>query len=162
MVENLEHELDELLAGIGFELVTLERGGGRRRRLLRLRIDRPEGRPGHSTVTAADCAEVSRAVRGYLEERSGAEEDWVLEVSSPGVERPLAKPRDFRRFRGETVRIRTHAPLESGTRQVTGVLIGLREEGVNEPEVELEIGGERVRIALAAIAKANLAYEFAD
>ncbi len=162
MVDSLERDLDQFLAGIGFELVALERAGGRRRPLLRLRVDRPEGRPGHSRVTVDDCAEVSRAVRGLLADRAGGETDWILEVSSPGIRRPLTKPRDFRRFCGEKVHIRTSRPLGSGSRHVLGVLVGLREEGPEGVEVLLEVEGEQVTVALAAIARATLAYEFAE
>ena len=160
MVSSLERDLEELLSGFGFELVSMEKGGGRRRPLLRLRVDRPDGRPGHSSVTADDCAAVSKAVRPFLEERGSGEEEWILEVSSPGVERPLTKPRDYRRFAGEKIRLRGFSPLAGGSRQLVGRLVGL--EGVaGEEMVVLEVTGERVDIPLTDIAKATLVYESA-
>ena len=105
MALSLELELEEFLSGIGFELVSMEKGGGRRRPLLRLRVDRPDSRPGHSSVTVDDCAAVSRAVREFLEERGTGEDQWVLEVSSPGLDRKLTKPAHFRRFEGENVKV---------------------------------------------------------
>ena len=161
MARNLDRDLEEFLSGIGFELVSMERGGGRRRPLLRLRVDRPDSRPGHSTVTVDDCAAVSRAVRQFLEERGSGEEDWVLEVSSPGVERPLTKARDFVRFTGEKVRLRGFNPLSGGSRQVTGRLVGLEGETGGETVV-LEVAGERVTVALSDIAKATLVFELAE
>lgn len=160
MAGSLERDLDEFVSGIGFELVSMERGGGRRRPLLRLRVDRPDSRPGQSSVTVDDCAAVSRAVHSFLEERATGEDQWVLEVSSPGVERPLTKARDYARFAGETVRLRGHGPLVGGRRQVVGRLIGLEGEAGRETVV-LEIDGERTSVALSGIAKAMLVYEFA-
>lgn len=160
MARSLEAELEDLLSGIGFELVSMERGGGRRRPLLRLRVDRPDSRPGHSPVSVDDCAAVSREVRRFLEERAGGEEDWVLEVSSPGVERPLTRARDYARFAGEKVRLRGFGQLVGGSRQVVGELMGI--EGVAGKEVVvLDVDGEQVTVALADIAKATLVYEFA-
>ena len=160
MAGSLERDLDEFVSGIGFELVSMERGGGRRRPLLRLRVDRPDSRPGHSSVTADDCAAVSRAVSGFLEERATGEDQWVLEVSSPGVERPLTKARDYERFAGEMVRLRGHGPLVGGSRQVVGRLIGLEGEAGRETVV-MEVDGERTSVALSGIAKGTLVYEFA-
>ena len=159
MAASLERDLEEFVSGIGFELVSMERGGGRRRPLLRLRVDRPDSRPGHSSVSVGDCAEVSRAVSQFLEERASGEDEWVLEVSSPGVERPLTKARDYVRFAGETVRLRGFGRLLGGSRQVVGRLVGL-EGDVGREEVLLEVDGERTRIPLSDIAKAALVYEF--
>ena len=159
MAASLERDLEEFVSGIGFELVSMDRGGGRRRPLLRLRVDRPDSRPGHSSVSVGDCAEVSRAVSQFLEERASGEDEWVLEVSSPGVERPLTKARDYVRFAGETVRLRGFGRLLGGSRQVVGRLVGL-EGDVGREEVLLEVDGERTRIPLSDIAKAALVYEF--
>jgi ribosome maturation factor RimP len=160
MARSLEPELEELLSRIGFELVSMERGGGRRRPLLRLRVDRPDSRPGHSAVTVDDCAAVSREVRRFLEERGSGEEDWALEVSSPGVERPLTRARDYRRFAGERVRVRGFGQLAGGSRQLVGELRGIEGETGDEVVV-LDVEGERVTVPLADIAKATLVYEFA-
>jgi ribosome maturation factor RimP len=162
METSLEEELEAFLPRIGFELVALERGGGRRRPLLRLRMDRPEGRPGHSTITVDDCAAVSRAVTKVLEERGKGEEEWILEVSSPGVDRPLTKARDYRRFAGETVRLRGYGPIRGTSRQVVGVLVGV-ESGIGGDEtVIVEVEGERVSVPLSGISRATLTFEPAD
>ena len=111
-------------------------------------------------MTVDDCAAVSRAVREFLEERATGEEQWGLEVSSPGVERPLTRPRDYSRFAGEMVRLRGHGPLLGGSRQVVGRLVGLEGEAGQELVV-VEVDGERASVALSAIAKGTLVYEFA-
>jgi ribosome maturation factor RimP len=160
MALSLEQELEDFLSGVGFELVAMERGGGRRRPLLRLRVDRPDSQPGRSTVTVDDCAAVSKAVRQFLVDRAQGEDEWVLEVSSPGVERPLTKAPHYVRFAGQKVRVRGFGPVAGGSRQVTGRLIGLEGQAGNETVV-LEVEGERLAIALSDIAKTTLVYEFA-
>jgi ribosome maturation factor RimP len=159
MPDDLENAIERLLDGLGYELVALERGGGRRRPLLRLRIDRPDAEPGRSSLTAADCAEVSRAMMTMLEERSDAPSDFILEVSSPGVERPLVRERDFTRFAGREVRLRGYEPLVEGRKQIDAVLAGFDGERAN---VLLDIDGERIAVPLSSVAKANLRYRFGD
>ncbi|MFQ5747300.1 MAG: ribosome maturation factor RimP [Gemmatimonadota bacterium] len=158
MSGSLEEELEALLERIGFELVTLERGGARRRPLLRLRVDRAGGSPdGRSRVTAEDCARVSREVQAHLAAHGGAEP--VLEVSSPGVERPLVKPRDYERFAGRRACLRGYAPLVGDRKMVEGDLVGLADEG---SRVVLEADGERIEVPLADITRANLVYRWEE
>lgn len=157
---DLERAIEPLLEELGFELVVLERGGGRRRPLLRLRIDRPAGSAEGSGVTVDDCTRVSRAVGDLLEESPDAPADFILEVSSPGVERPLVRPRDFERFAGRDVLLRGYGPLHAGERRVTGRLLGLG--GPEREAVAVEVRGERVEVPFSAIAKANLVYRWED
>lgn len=159
MADSLESAIERVLDELGYELVALERGGGRRRPLLRLRIDRPDAEPGRSSLTAADCAEVSRATMTMLEERADAPSDFILEVSSPGVERPLVRERDFKRFAGREVRLRGYGPLVEGRKEIDAVLAGFDEE---QEKVLLDLDGERLAVPLAAVAKANLRYRFGD
>lgn len=163
MDTRLEQELDKLLAELGYELVALERGGGRRRPLLRLRVDRPGGQPGRSAVTVEDCSRVSRAVREHLEARQVGEgpTDYILEVSSPGVERPLVRKADWERFGGERVRLSGYGPLVGSSRQVEGELVGLSGGG-EDVVVILQLDGQQVEVPLRAIARATLAFDFSD
>lgn len=154
----LERRIERLLEGLGFELVALERGGGRRRPLLRLRIDRPGGDPAGSAVTVEDCAAVSRSLNEALEGDPEAPADYILEVSSPGVERPLVRPRDYRWFAGREVALRGYGPLAGRDRRLTGILLGLSEGGA----VAVEVEGERLEVPLEAIAKAHLVYRWED
>lgn len=157
MSDGLEAAIAQTLDQLGYNLVVLERGGGRRRPLLRLRVERLDDEPGRSTLTADNCAEVSRAVMEMLERRDGPDQDFVLEVSSPGIERPLVRPADYGRFAGQPVRVRGFAPIVGGRKQVDGVLLGLEKD---DEGVLLEVDGERVTVPIAAIARANLRYSF--
>ncbi len=105
-VHEIERGIEAVVTRLGFELVAVDRGGGRRRPLLRLRVDRQGGIPGRSELTVDDCAVISRAVRESLDETGQAGESYILEVSSPGVERPLVRQGDYERFEGLAVRLR--------------------------------------------------------
>ena len=157
MSDGLESAIERLLDEMGYELVVLERGGGRRRPLLRLRVDRPTDPAGRSSLTADDCSHISRAVMDMLEQRSDADFDFVLEVSSPGIERPLVRVADYRRFAGEPVRVRGYGPIIGDRKQVDAVLLGLESD---ETEVLLDVDGERVSVPVTAIARANLRFSF--
>jgi ribosome maturation factor RimP len=93
------------VTGLGFELVDLRRAGTLQRPILQVRVDRPESRPGQG-VTADDCAAISRSLERFLESRAMVGPRYVLEVSSPGFERPLRWPEHWRRFVGQQARVR--------------------------------------------------------
>jgi ribosome maturation factor RimP len=93
------------VTGLGFELVDLRRAGTLQRPILQVRVDRPDSRPGQG-VTADDCAAISRSLERFLESRAMVGSRYVLEVSSPGFERPLRWPEHWRRFIGRQARVR--------------------------------------------------------
>ena len=93
------------IAELGFELVDLRRSGTLQRPILQVRVDRPDSRPGQG-VTADDCAVISRSLERFLEQRAMVGPRYVLEVSSPGLERPLRLPEHWRRFVGRRARVR--------------------------------------------------------
>ncbi len=159
---SLERAIERVIEPLGYELVSLERGGGRRRPLLRLRVDRHDGVPGRSGLTVEDCAAVSRAVEQRLDETGEAGDSYILEVSSPGVERPLVRHRDFERCIGLDVRLRGFAPLDRDRKQLEGNL--LRTEGDDESgRVIVLLTDEReVRVPLKDVAKAQLVYRPED
>lgn len=158
----LEGEVAVVIASLGFDLVALERGGGRRRPLVRLRVERPGDPAGRSTLTAEDCAAISRAVEQRLDVGGELGDEYILEVSSPGVERPLARPEDYDRFAGLAVRVRGFGPIVGGERQADAVLRGTEVGADGDRVVLLERDGEVHRVPLAAIARANLAYRPED
>jgi ribosome maturation factor RimP len=145
----LQGLLESTVGGLGYELVSVELSN--RGRMLRLFIDKlPAGSQdaGVSGITVDDCARVSNQLARVLEVE---DIDYDrLEVSSPGLDRPLKKEADFMRFAGEQARLTLRMPVE-GRRNFTGVL---RE--VAQGRLQLEIEGGMVSIDLANIDKARL------
>jgi ribosome maturation factor RimP len=138
----------DLVDRLGFELADLQRTGTRDRPILKVRIDRPDSAPGRG-VSAEDCRLVSRALERMLEGTAGVGDRYVLEVSSPGIERPLRWVGHWRRFTGRRARVRA-AGLTGRT--VVEILDVPDEEHVR---VRLPEGSERV-IALADVRDAVL------
>jgi ribosome maturation factor RimP len=92
------------VADLGFDLVEFRKSGPPQRPAIQVRIDRPDSRPGHG-VTSGDCAQVSRALEQWLEQSGATGPTYSLEVSSPGMERPVRFPEHWQRYRGRTVRL---------------------------------------------------------
>jgi ribosome maturation factor RimP len=154
----LEREIEQQIEELGFELVEAEQRGSKTRPLLRLRIDRPDSTPGNG-VSLDDCAAVSRAVERYLDERQDLGERYVLEVSSPGIERPLVKARDFQRFAGEPVVLKTQNPVEKHGKRIEGVLLGLDDAD----NVRIELADKAVvAIPRNEVVRAKLVFKWED
>lgn len=138
-VMDLTGLLEKTLSGLGYELVDSEWAG---RGLLRIFIDKPGG------IDVDDCARVSNhltrvfPVEGINYER--------LEVSSPGLDRPLRRLRDFQRFEGEKAKVRMRIPL-NGQRNFVGIL-----RGADEQNLHLEVDGTLVSLDMAGVEKARL------
>jgi ribosome maturation factor RimP len=144
--------LEPVLLRDGYEIVEVEFAREAGGWVLRIYVDRSGG------VTIDDCQAVSRTVDPILEVEDLVEGAWHLEVSSPGLDRPLRKPADFARFAGERVKVRTHAPVETGTgprRNWSGIL-----KGFQDGMVEVDVDGRLHRIPHHQIAKAHLEYDF--
>lgn len=158
--ESLAREVEQRVAEMGFEMVELEQAGSRARPILRLYVDRPDSKPGEPGVSLDDCTRVSRALEPWLDQREGLSDRYVLEVSSPGVERPLVRTRDWDRFAGAEVAVRGREVLAGRARRLEGTLVGLRgDEGAQR--VALRLGdGEEVEIPLADIDRGNLVYRW--
>jgi len=137
---DLQGLLDNTLAGLGYELVELERST--KGALLRVFIDKPGG------ITVEDCALVSNHLsRLFAVENVGYDR---LEVSSPGLDRPLRTERDFVRFAGQKARIKLRVPVD-GQRNFVGVLL---ETGAGK--VGLEVDGRVLSLDLGNVDKARL------
>lgn len=137
-----------ILEGSGTELVDTEyrkEGSGW---VLRLFIDREGG------VTLDDCADISREVEAVLDAEDIIRHEYSLEVSSPGLNRPLKKDADFKRFTGKVVKVKTFETI-GGSRNFKG-MIERYENGV----VAINVDGVVHEIPVSKIAKANLEYEF--
>jgi ribosome maturation factor RimP len=142
---------EPILSREGFELVDVHYGSDAGRWVLRLTIDRPGSRIGID-----DCQRASEAVETALDVEELIDHAYSLEVSSPGVNRPLTRPEHFERCIGSTVRIRTVEPLFDPPRKnFLGELVSFQAE-----EAEVDVAGAgRFRIPFAKIAKANLEAE---
>ena len=104
-LEQLSDELEQRLATIGFEVVDVRKGGSGSRARLQVRIDWRDAAPGRK-VTIEDCAAASRHLEAWLDASGALGERYVLEVSSPGMERPLRRLRQWTRFVGREVDVR--------------------------------------------------------
>ena len=134
----------------GMELVEVEVKGGGNQRLVRISIDKPAG------VTHADCELVSQQVGTILDVEDVVPGGrYTLEVSSPGVERKLLKPRDYERFQGKKAKLTLREEIR-GRRHWEGTLAGMADGAV-----ALEVGpGEVIRIPLEQVQKANLKFDW--
>lgn len=156
-VAAVERELERRVEALGYELVQAEWAGSSRRPLLRLRIDTPASAPG-SGVTVDDCSVVSRALEGWLDAVEEMPERYVLEVSSPGVDRPLVRDRDFERFRGERVAVKGRDVLCGRARRLEGELLGLHKEA-DSVRLRLDDGTE-VSVPRSEIRGAHLIFRW--
>lgn len=140
------------LDALGFELFDLRRGGSRGRPVLSVRIDRRDLQP----VTIDDCARASRALEARLEDSDLVGERYVLEVSSPGVERPLRHVGDWRRFVGQKANVLSDT---LGGRVEVEVL-GVDGEAGSEVVTVRTGRGEERRVPLAEVKEARLAFHW--
>jgi ribosome maturation factor RimP len=134
-----EQKIDQALAGMGYELVDFERAP---RGLMRVFIDTPDG------INVEDCEKVSHHLTRWFEVEGFAYER--LEVSSPGLDRPLKKVADFERFVGEEAQIKMRMPINN-QRNFAGVL-----RGVKDGKVQLETETGLVALELNNLDKARL------
>jgi len=133
-----------VVSGMGYELVDVQAANGGR--LLRLFIDKPGG------VGLEDCAAVSRQLSRVFEVEGIDYER--LEVSSPGLDRPLRKAGDFARFAGRKAEVRMRTPDATGRRRFVGVL-----RGADAGRVQIELDGRTVALELADVERARLVPE---
>ena len=148
LLQEVREVVEPILKSQGYELVDLEYQRESRGWVLRIYLDREGG------ITLDDCTGVSHEVGAVLEVKDVIPNAYVLEVSSPGLTRPLKKPEDFNRFRNQLVKIKLYQPLD-GRRHFKGSLLGLEGE-----TVRVEADGQVFEIPLRSIAKANLEIDF--
>jgi ribosome maturation factor RimP len=137
----LAEVLEATVQGMGYELVDTQVSN--RGRLVRIFLDKPGG------ITVDDCADVTRQLQRVFTVE-GIDYDR-LEVSSPGLDRPLRGARDFARFAGSRAEVRMRAPDAAGRRRFTGRIVA-----VGEGEVTLEVEGRPVTVVLEALDRARL------
>lgn len=137
---------EPVFAKMGYDIVRIMVSGGEKRKTLQVMAERRDGAP----MTVDDCADLSRAISPILDEEDPIEGNYSLEVSSPGVDRPLVKPADYERFKGFEAKIETSVLL-NGRKRFSGRL-----RGTESDTVIMDFGGEEVRIPFSDIAKAKL------
>jgi ribosome maturation factor RimP len=146
--EELTKLLEPEVNTLGYELVDLEARLGGRDGLVRLFIDREDG------ITLDDCERVSHQVSALLDVEDPIPGHYVLEVSSPGLNRRLRRPEDYGRFVGERVKVELRVPREDGRRRFTGRLTT-----VDAEEFAVEVDGVTHRLRFDEVEKARLAPE---
>ncbi len=129
---------------LGYELWHLESVGAGRSRTVRLYIESPDG------IALEDCEKVSREVSAVLDVEDDSSGQFQLEVSSPGLDRPLVTPEHFRRFVGEAARISMFAPVD-GKKKLRGVILA-----VNGDTVDLGCDDQTYSLSMSDMAKARL------
>jgi ribosome maturation factor RimP len=148
-VRDLSELFEPVVESMGYELVGVEFLGDGGYGTLRVYIDRDSG------VNLDDCAAISHQISGILDVEEPIKQAYDLEVSSPGIDRPLFKLADFERFAGNTARIKLAAGL-LGRKNFKGELQGVADSKL----VTIEVDGEVFDLPYADIAKANLVGDF--
>lgn len=149
--EELRALIEPVVEFAGYELVDAQFLRGGRPWLLRVTIDTPQG-DGRVPVDA--CAAVSRELGTQLDVAEPIESSYRLEVSSPGLDRPLSREKDFTAACGSEVQIETRMPIE-GRKRFRGLLVGFENEVAT-----VDVDGREVGISFADVAKAKTVYKF--
>jgi ribosome maturation factor RimP len=144
----LEALVEPAVEAAGYKLVRFRVMGGQRK-TLQVMAERPDGQ-----MDVEDCAELSRTLSEVLEAADPIESDYVLEVSSPGIDRPLTRLEDFARFAGHEARLELKSGLE-GRKRFRGRLIGTENTDVVMDVADVK-GTNRIRFTFADIADAKL------
>ena len=157
MNEALEDVVASEIRPLGLEVFELRMGGSKGRPVVDVRVEREDGKQ----VTVDDCAAASRAVEARLDALDFGGKRYVLEVSSPGLERPLRNAADWRKFAGRSAVVTSNAPGDPAGRRTDEVeIVGVEgEAGQEVVTVKNERGVER-RFPLSAVEKARLAFHW--
>ena len=150
--DTLEGLVNATLDEMQLDLVEVRRGGSRSRPTIDVRVERRDGQP----VTVDDCARASRALEARLDADGSLGQRYVLEVSSPGVERPLLKATDWQRFAGRKAKVLSDA---LGGREEVEIVALEGDTGAEIVVVRDGRGAER-RVPLAQVREARLAFHW--
>ncbi len=151
---NTEKRIEELIqptvTEMGYELVDVEFVKEGPNWYLRIFIDKEGG------VTIDDCEAVSKTLEKIFDEKDPIEQAYFLEISSPGIDRPLKKKEDFIKYNGEMVDVKLYKPYE-GSKEYTGKLVGYDE---NDGTVTIEVDNKNIAFTKKEIAGIRLAVIF--
>lgn len=145
LLSKVEDLITPAIEAMGFELVRLRFTGGDRA-TLQIMAERPDGR-----MSVDDCAEISRTISVLLDVEDPIDSEYILEVSSPGIDRPLTRRKDFERFAGHLAKFKLARPVD-GLRKLTGTIAHV---SADEIAVESDEFGQ-IAIAFGDIAEAQL------
>ena len=143
-MSHLEPILEPAIEAAGYRLVRLRLMGGKTK-TLQIMAERPDG-----TMSVEDCAILSHALLDFIEQEDPLEGDYELEVSSPGIDRPLTRLMDFARYAGHEAKVELAAPID-GRKRFRGLLLGL-----DGNQVAMESQGARISFPFRGIAEAKL------
>ncbi|MEQ9115969.1 MAG: ribosome maturation factor RimP [Rickettsiales bacterium] len=146
--ERIENIIKGPLADDGYEIVRIRYDGGLARKNLQIMVERQGGKP----VTIDDCKKISNMLSTLFYVEEPVEGEYNLEVSSTGIDRPLVKPEDFEKFKGEKVKVKTKHKV-GDTTKFRGKLIDLKDDNIY---LESEDGGEQLEIEFINLLSANL------
>ncbi len=156
LLKRIEDIIEEPLAARGYRLVRVQLSGGARRKVLQVMIERLD----EIAITVDDCTTVSRIVSVLLDVSDPIKDPYILEVSSPGLERPLVKPRDFQHYCGQRVVVLTLTPI-GGRKRFFGCLTSANENEVALDLEQVQMGETpHVMIPFANIRAAHLHVDF--
>lgn len=145
LAERIAKLIAPTIEAMGFDLVRVQLSGSQRP-TLQVMAEPASGR----AMSVDDCAEISRAISALLDVEDPIAGTYSLEVSSPGIDRPLTKPKDYERFLGHEAKLETNAPID-GRKRFKGAI-----KAVDAKAVELTVEGAGIRIPFADIHKAKL------
>ena len=144
-MRDLTQMFEPVVESMGYELVGVEFNAGGGHGTLRVYIDREQG------VSLDDCAEISHQLSGILDVEDPIKQAYDLEISSPGIDRPLFKLADYERFNGQVAKVKLAVGVD-GRRNFRGRLQGVTDDRL----IGIEVDGERFELPFADIARANL------
>lgn len=145
LTDNIADLIGPSVEALGYELVRVTLAGSQRK-VLQIMAEPQDGR----IMSVEDCARVSRAISAILDVEDPISGAYSLEVSSPGIDRPLTRPKDYDRFKGHEAKIETHEPVE-GRKRFKGIL-----KGVEGDAVKIDSEGAELALPFNQIAKAKL------
>ena len=154
----LETQITAMISGdfaaLGYDLVRVEVLGGGRYLTIQVMAERMDGK----AMTVNDCTVISHALSDRLDKMDGLADRYTLEVSSPGIDRPLVRLRDYERYTGHVARIELETPLDSmtdKTKRFQGSIVRVTGAASNA-EIEFKTEAGDVRVAMKSIARARL------
>lgn len=149
LVRPLSETVRPLLESLGFDLIRVKITGGRTK-TVQIMAERPDG-----SIDVGDCAAISRAVSALLDVAGPIEGDYKLEVSSPGIDRPLVRLEDFDRFEGHLAKVEMAQPID-GQKKFVGRLLGLERDNIRLELKDGKNGPHSVSLPFSFVADAQL------